>query len=66
MSKLLSRWKPLNTPALASATGKAVALNTAARTKRDGGLKSPGKPSMPAPMPKLWKVLPSNFTTASW
>lgn len=33
-------------------SGRAVALNATARMKREGGVKSPGKPSIPLPPPR--------------
>src|SRR5215471_15368332 len=42
MSKLLRMWKSWKTASPAVFEGVAVALNTVARTKREGGVKSPG------------------------
>ena len=40
-----------NTASSAVASGRAEAVKAAARTKRDGGVKSPGKPTNPEPLP---------------
>ena len=52
---ILKRFKILNAVCRASSSllpTKAVWLKNVARTKRDGGVKSPGNPSMPEPWPK--------------
>lgn len=49
-------------PRSAVVSGIAVALNMAARTKREGGPKSPGRPSFPDPWPSWRKVSPEIST----
>jgi hypothetical protein len=50
-------WKIESTASSAVLFGTADWLNATARTKRDGGVKSPGRPSMPAPEPKALRVM---------
>ena len=42
--------------------GKTDWLNATARTKRDGGVKSPGNPSIPVPWPNGSSVTGPSFT----
>jgi len=51
MSKVLRTWNPSLTVAKASGWGVAVWEKTVARTNREGGVKSPGRPRRPLPWP---------------
>src|ERR1700722_6094172 len=51
-------WNAWRTPSLAFSTGKALLEKATARTNRDGGVKSPGRPSIPLPWTKPLDLLP--------
>ena len=59
MSKLFSIVLAAATASVAFLTGTIVAVKAVARMNRDGGVKSPGKPSMPLPAPNGASDTPS-------
>ena len=56
MSNWLRMWKADSTASSAVAFGAADWLKITARTKREGGVKSPGRPTRPAPAPNALSV----------
>ena len=59
MSKLLSITDAALTASAASLAGIIVLTKATALTNREGGVKSPGNPSMPLPAPKGASETPS-------
>ena len=59
MSKLLSITEAALTASAAVLAGIMVLTKATARTNRDGGVKSPGRPSMPLPAPNGASDTPS-------
>src|ERR1700722_6406594 len=62
MSKLLRMWNASSTACGAVSDGNADCENATARTKRDGGVKSPGRPRKPEPCPNCASLMPPRFT----
>src|SRR5580704_17890666 len=65
MSKLLSITDAALTASAASLAGIMVLTKATALTKREGGVKSPGNPSMPLPAPKGASETPSMLCGAA-
>src|SRR5580704_16725859 len=65
MSKLLRIWKACNTACDAVSDCTADCEKATARTKRDGGVKSPGRPRSPEPCPNCANVMPPSLSILS-
>lgn len=64
ISKLFRIWKACDTASSPVFDSGAVFTKNAARTKRDGGVMSPGKPKKPEPIPKDFASTPPNLVGA--